>query len=95
MSEAKGRVNVASASGNPRMHLPCRFYWQIVVFVFVLAAGLRVSLAVYNREANDNHYEVVKLILDGRSGLTMADCHECFHPNCFTMFARRWYVRLV
>jgi len=49
----------------------------------VLAAGLRISLAVFNREANDNHYEVVKLILEGRSSLTMADCHECFHPKLF------------
>lgn len=59
-----------------------RYYWWVAL-VFVLAAGLRCSLAVFNREANDNHYEVVKLILEGRTGLTMADCHECFHPKLF------------
>jgi hypothetical protein len=60
-----------------------RFYWWIVVLVFLLAAGLRGALAVFNREANDNHYEVIELILEGRTGLTMADCHECFHPKLF------------
>lgn len=60
-----------------------RFYWQTVLLIFVLAAGLRGSLAVFNREANDDHYEVVKLILEGRTGLTLADCHECFHPKFF------------
>ena len=68
---------------NPRLHSPFRFYWQIALLVFAVAAGLRVSLAVFNREANDNHYEVVKLILEGRRGLTMADCHEGFHPKLF------------
>jgi len=58
----------------------------MVGLVFVLAAGLRGSLAVFNREANDNHIEVVKLILERRSGLTMADCHECFHPKLFYYF---------
>ncbi len=71
------------SDGDPRMHSPFRFYWQTVFLVFVVAAGLRVSLAVFNREANDNHYEVVNLILEGRRGLTMADCHECFHPKLF------------
>ncbi len=51
--------------------------------VFLTALILRVLLGLVNREANDNHYEVVKLILEGRTGLTMADCHECFHPKLF------------
>lgn len=62
---------------------PPRINWRLVGLVFVLATGLRVSLAIVNREANDNHYEVVELILEGRTGLTMADCHECFHPKLF------------
>jgi len=60
-----------------------RFYWRMAVLVLVLAAGLRGTLAVFNREANDNHYEVIELMLEGRTGLTMADCHECFHPKFF------------
>ena len=55
----------------------------VLLFLIAIAAILRLSLSLVNREANDNHYEVVKLILDGRSGLTMADCHECFHPKLF------------
>ena len=57
-------------------------YWPFW-FVFAIAAILRIQLSLVNREANDNHYEVVKLILEGRSGLTMSDCHECFHPKLF------------
>ena len=55
----------------------------VLLFVFLTAGVLRVLLSLVNREANDNHYEVVKLILEGRSELTMADCHECFHPKLF------------
>ena len=44
------------------------------LFEFAVAAFLRIQLSLVNREANDNHYEVVKLLLEGRSGLTMADC---------------------
>ena len=55
----------------------------VLLFVFLTAGVLRFLLSVVNREANDNHYEVVKLILEGRRGLTMADCHECFHPKLF------------
>jgi len=66
---------------NDREH--SRRYWQVIFFVLIVATGLRGALAFFNREANDNHYEVVQLILDGRSDLTMRDCHECFHPKLF------------
>jgi hypothetical protein len=62
---------------------PGRAYWVVVCMIFLAAGGLRIALSLVNREANDDHYEVVKLILEGRSGLTMADCHECFHPKLF------------
>ncbi len=57
----------------------------VLSYIFVVCAALllRVLLGLVNREANDNHYEVIKLILEGRTGLTMADCHECFHPKLF------------
>jgi Dolichyl-phosphate-mannose-protein mannosyltransferase len=59
------------------------FYVAATSCVFLIAATLRVSLSWVNREANDNHYEVIRLILEGRTGLTMLDCHECFHPKLF------------
>lgn len=59
------------------------FYFFATMFVFLIAGTLRVLLSLVNREANDDHYEVVKLILNGRTGLTMLDCHECFHPKFF------------
>ncbi len=58
-------------------------YFVGYLFVFAIAAFLRILLSLVNREGNDNHYEVVKLILEGRSRLTMADCHECFHPKLY------------
>jgi hypothetical protein len=58
-------------------------YLFATMFVFLIAGTLRVLLSLVNREANDDHYEVVKLILNGRTGLTMLDCHECFHPKFF------------
>ncbi len=60
-----------------------RAYWGSVLMLFVLAAGLRFSLALVNRQANDNHLEVIQLMLQGKEDLTHSDCHECFHPKFF------------
>ncbi len=83
MAETRVESSATLGLDNAVVTQSIRHYWQIVSILFILAAVLRCSLAVYNREANDNHYEVVKLILAGRNGLTMADCHECFHPKLF------------
>ena len=82
------------SEGNPRLHSPFRFYWQIVVLVFLFAAGRRISLVVFNREANDNDYEMVKLILEGRRSFLVLTKHHvveiriALNANWFTEFSR-------
>ena len=58
---------------------------QRFVFYAILTAALlfRLSLALLNREANDDHMQVVHLILQQGSLPVKADCWECFQPKLF------------
>ena len=51
--------------------------------VIGIALFQRGSLALANREANDNHYQVIQLLSEGIRSLSMEDCKECFHPKLF------------
>jgi hypothetical protein len=58
---------------------------QRIIFYTILfsAIFLRLSLAIVNREANDDHIEVIRLIVEqGRLPLK-DDCWECFQPKLF------------
>lgn len=54
--------------------------------VFLLSTILRFSLAIVNREANDDHLEVVHLILDEKRLPEVDDCLECFQPKLYYYF---------
>lgn len=58
---------------------------QRVLFaaVFLLAISLRLLLAGFNREANDAHETVAKIILASHKLPTRDDCWECFQPKLF------------
>jgi Dolichyl-phosphate-mannose-protein mannosyltransferase len=57
---------------------------QFLFFVvFFLSTLLRVTLAIVNREANDNHLEVVGIIMQEKRLPGIDDCLECFHPKLF------------
>jgi hypothetical protein len=73
---------------------PRRLEVWLVVVILASAALLRLVLAVLNDEANDPHYRVVQLLLDGRRNLTVADCRECFHPKLYYAVVA-WLVRLL
>jgi len=60
-----------------------RFSFLTLLLVCLVAAGLRVSLSLVNREANDDHMEVVELIRDQRRIPVRADCMQCYHPKLF------------
>jgi hypothetical protein len=60
-----------------------RTFKILYVSVFGLAALLRFSLVLFNREANDAHETVASLILQtGRLPLK-DDCWECFQPKLY------------
>lgn len=69
----------ATSVNRPRLHR------DTVVFsaVLLLAVALRFALALCNREANDDHMEVVSLILQTGHYPTVTDCWECHQPKLF------------
>jgi hypothetical protein len=61
----------------------------IVLLIFLLSTGLRLGLASMNWQANDNHVQVVKLMLESPRLPTIDDCFECFQPKLFTYTVAR------
>ena len=64
-----------------------RNYQTVWMALFALALLLRLGLALVNREANDNHLEAVRLILETRQLPVMHECRECFHPKLYYVTA--------
>jgi hypothetical protein len=57
---------------------------KIILFtIFALSILLRFSLAVVNREANDNHIEPINIIIQQGRLPVKEDCWECAHPKLF------------
>ncbi len=55
----------------------------IFLLLFLLSAAMRVALALVNREANDDHMEVVELTLTRGAWAERDDCWECFQPKLY------------
>ena len=49
----------------------------------LLSIALRVGLVWYNRQSNDNHMQVVQLMLASARLPQLKDCWECFQPKLF------------
>ena len=64
-----------------------RKYQRVFIMLFFLSVILRLGLAVVNREANDNHMEVVRMIMETHRLPIMFECRECFHPKLFYITA--------
>lgn len=62
-------------------------YQFIFIIIAVLAMILRLGLALVNREANDNHMEAVRMIMETYQLPSMFECRECFHPKLFYVTA--------
>ena len=57
--------------------------YLLYYFIFGLAIFLRLSLVLFNREANDAHEAVANLILQTGSLPLKEDCWECFQPKLY------------
>ncbi len=53
------------------------------ITLFIFALCLRLVLCFLNREANDNHAQVVEWIIDKQSLPNKEDCWECFQPKLY------------
>src|SRR5215216_7022837 len=51
--------------------------------ILLLSTVLRFTLAMVNREANDDHLEVVRMIMQEKRLPGVDDCLECFHPKLY------------
>ena len=66
----------------------------LIITVFAAALALRFFLSLYNREANDDHMEVVNWILDKKEVPTKEDCWECSQPK-FYYFVNAGLIRMM
>ncbi len=51
-------------------------------WIFILSISIRILLALYNREANDDHITVIKRMLEGLP-VEPYSCWECFQPKFY------------
>lgn len=69
----------------PGRSIPRAAVW--LAAVFLAGAFLRLSLALVNTEANDDHMAVITRIERTASVPIRADCHQCYHPKLFHLSA--------
>jgi hypothetical protein len=62
-------------------------YQFVLITIVVISLILRLGLVLVNREANDNHVEVVRMIMKTHQLPIMYECRECFHPKLFYVTA--------
>lgn len=56
---------------------------RLLLAAFLLAAGLRLALALVNTEANDDHMSAVFMVKESGRLPIRGECHECFQPKLF------------
>jgi hypothetical protein len=63
----------------------------LFVIVFVVASLLRISLAMVNRDANDNHFKVIRIIANENRipNKEEFECLQCYHPKLYHFVAAK------
>lgn len=69
--------------GSEITNISNRITHTLILLIFIISAGLRLGLVVYNRESNDNHFPVIQFILNTYRLPDKADCWECYQPKLF------------
>ena len=72
--------SIASKKG---VVLKSQIFNILFIGVALLSFLLRVGLVWYNRQSNDNHMQVVQLMLASARLPQLKDCWECFQPKMF------------
>ncbi|MEM2956216.1 MAG: glycosyltransferase family 39 protein [Candidatus Pacearchaeota archaeon] len=67
------------------------FYTVFIIIIFLIALTLRVFLGFLNQESNDDHMQIIYIILYKNIIPHLTDCWECFQPKfyhllCATIF---------
>src|SRR6185369_8410172 len=59
----------------------------IIISIFIFSMGLRLVLCFVNRQANDDHMEVINWIVDKHEIPTIENCPEAFQPKIFYLMS--------
>jgi hypothetical protein len=62
----------------------------LILLIFLISAGLRLGLVIFNRDSNDDHFAVIQLILKTDRLPEKADCWECYQPKFFHYTAAKF-----
>ena len=76
--------------GSEITNIPDRITHTLILLIFIISAGLRLELVVFNRESNDDHFAVIQLILKTYRLPEKADCWECYQPKLFHYTAAKF-----
>jgi hypothetical protein len=60
-----------------------RRYKILFLIIFFLSVDLRLGMVSFNREANDDHMQVISLIIKSGTLPNKSDCWECYQPKLF------------
>jgi hypothetical protein len=60
-----------------------RKYNILILVIFFLSVGLRLGMVSFNRQSNDDHMQVISLIIKSGTLPYKSDCWECFQPKLF------------
>jgi hypothetical protein len=60
-----------------------RKYNILILVIFFLSVGLRLGMVSFNRQSNDDHMQVISLIVKSGTLPYKSDCWECFQPKLF------------
>jgi hypothetical protein len=61
----------------------------LIAAIFFLALFFRFELSMFNRQANDNHLEVISWIIDKQTLPSKEDCWECSQPKIYYILNAR------
>ena len=68
-------------------------YKILLLGIFLLGTGLRVTLAIINSESNDDHFSVIDIIRNEGRLPAREECWECFQPKFYHWFiAQVWGI---
>src|SRR5664280_229909 len=60
-----------------------RRYNVLILVIFFLSVGLRLWMVSFNRESNDDHMQVISLIIKSGTLPDKSNCWECYQPKLF------------
>jgi hypothetical protein len=81
--ENQEQPEAAKNTNNVSLKSMSRTIKILFLATFLLSCALRAAFVRINRESNDNHVQVVKIMLSKGSLPEKKDCSECFQPKLY------------